>query len=78
MLPLADIQQEAIDAGTVRQPFIAVGPGWIDGLHLHRLVPIRGAGDGAVMCPEADQCCLVSEALAAKLADIQLVTLPDA
>ena len=28
------------------------------------------------MCPEADQCCLVSEALAAKLADIQLVTLP--
>jgi hypothetical protein len=30
MLPLADIQQEAIDAGTVRQPFIAVGPGWMD------------------------------------------------
>src|SRR3954470_15766009 len=51
----AQIEQETADAGMMRQPFVAVGAGWIDVFDLHLFVPIGGASDGPLMRAEADQ-----------------------
>src|SRR5579864_7680868 len=66
-------KHEVWDPAIVRESLVAVGERGAYRLHLHRLVPVRGGRDGALVRAKADRIAGATEPAPAQVTDVVLV-----